>query len=190
MATQPKRYISPQEYLEVERKAEFKSEYFNGEMFAMAGASADHVRIVTNISGELRQRLKGRECWAGSTELRTFIPATGMFTYPDVFIVCGEQKTLDTEFDTLLNPNVIFEVLSDSTENYDRGRKFAHYQSIVSLSDYVLVAQDKVRVERYKRQPSGDWLLSVFTSLGESIPFPELGCELPLSEIYFLVELK
>lgn len=190
MATQPKRYISPQEYLEIERKAEFKSEYFHGEMFAMAGASANHVQIVTNICGELRQRLKGKKCWVGAADLRVHVPATGLFTYPDMFVVYDERKALDSEFDTLVNPSVLFEVLSESTESFDRGRKFAHYQSITSLSDYVLVSQDKIRVERFKRQPSGDWLLSVFTSLDESLPFPELGCALPLSEVYFLVDLN
>lgn len=190
MATQPKRYISPQEYLEIERKADFRSEYFDGEMFAMAGGSDDHAQITTNIAGEMRQRLKGKRCRVSAIDKRVNIPGAELYIYPDVIVLCSEPRHSPIDKDTLQNPTIVFEVLSPSTESYDRGKKFERYQSLDSLKEYLLVAQDTYRVERYKRQPSGDWLLSVFTSLNESVAFPDVGIELPLSEIYYLVELK
>ena len=190
MSTAPKKYITPAEYLEIERKAEFRSQFFNGEMFAMAGASANHVQITTNTSGALRGLLKGRNCRVGAVDMRIHVPRTGLFTYPDVFVVCGKPEYIESHNDILLNPNILFEVLSETTEGFDRGSKFAQYQSIESLTDYLLVAQHEYRVERFRKQPTGDWLLSVFTSLSESVPFPDLGIELPLSEIYYLIELS
>ncbi|MEK7671945.1 MAG: Uma2 family endonuclease [Bacteroidota bacterium] len=190
MSTAPKRYIKPEEYLEIERKADHRSQYFNGEMFAMAGASDTHVQIATNIAGEMRQRLKGKPCRVGAADKRVGIPQTGSYTYPDVIVLCGEPRQSPLDKDTLLNPSIIFEVLSESTESFDRGTKFAHYQQVSSLTDYILVSQTEYRVERFRKQPSGDWLLSVFTLLGESVPFHDFGIELPLSEIYYLVELN
>ncbi len=189
MSTARRTYISPEEYLELERKAEQRSQYFDGEVYAMAGASANHVQITTNISGTLRNLLKGRDCRVGAVDMRLFVPASGLYTYPDVFVVCGEPQFMTSHTDTLLNPIVLFEVLSESTEQFDRGKKFSYYQTIASLSDYVLVSQDQCRVERFKKQPSGDWLLSVFTSLEDRVAFPELDVELPLSEVYYLVEM-
>lgn len=190
MSTAAKRHITPEEYLALERKAEFRSQYFNGEIFAMAGASPNHVQISSNISGTMRELLKGQNCRVGAIDMRIHVPATGLYTYPDVFVVCHEPKYSESQRDVLLNPGILFEILSDSTESFDRGMKFANYQTIDSLTDYLLVSQTEYRVERFRRQPTGDWLLSVFSSLKDSVPFPDLEIELPLSEIYYLVDVN
>src|SRR5215467_426665 len=144
VSTQPKTFLTPEQYLEIERKAEYKSEYYNGEMFAIAGPSLAHVFLVDNLTWELRRQLQGGPCRTASNDLRVFIPATGLFTYPDVVILCGEPRVRDSYLDTLLNPTVLVEVLSPSTEAYDRGLKFEHYQSIDTLREYVLVSCDRV----------------------------------------------
>lgn len=155
MSSDPKTLLTEEEYLAIERRAEFRSEFHEGEMFAMAGASRRHNRIVTNLVTTLDNQLRERPCNVYSSDMRVKIPDTGLFTYPDLVVTCGEEAFADSEQDTLLNPLVIFEVLSDSTEAYDRGKKFEHYQSIGSLATYVLVAQDARRVEQYVRQEDG-----------------------------------
>jgi Uma2 family endonuclease len=147
--------LTEDEYLAIERLAEFRSEFYNGEMFALAGASRRHNRIVTNLVIALGTQLRYRPCNVYSNDMRVRVANTGLFTYPDVVVTCGEEEFADDEQDTLLNPLVIFEVLSDSTEAYDRGKTFEHYQSIESLSTYVLVAQDAPRIERYVGQDDG-----------------------------------
>ncbi|HXK03033.1 MAG TPA: Uma2 family endonuclease, partial [Verrucomicrobiae bacterium] len=124
MSTQAKNYLTPEQYLEIERKAEVKSEYYQGEMFAMSGASLSHNVILANAIRELGQQLRSKPCSVLPSDMRVFIQATGLYTYPDAVVVCGEPKLQDKHFDTLLNPAVILEVLSPSTEAYDRGRKF------------------------------------------------------------------
>ena len=137
MATQPKTHLTPEQYLEIERKAEFKSEYYQGEMFAMSGASYPHIGIVANAVASLHQQLRRGPCRPLSNDMRVRVTATGLYTYPDVVVVCGEPRFLDDTFDTLLNPTVIIEVLSESTEAYDRGQKFEQYRSLESLAEYV-----------------------------------------------------
>ena len=188
MSTVPKRYYSAAEYLALERKATYKSEYLRGEIFAMAGASPDHAKIVINIGGELRARLKGKPCDIFSTDLRLKVDRTGLYTYPDIVTLCGQPEYDPADNATLLNPQVIFEVLSPSTEAYDRGAKFRHYRQVPSLLNYVLVAQDTCLVELYVRQPDGSWNLTVFDKMEQSAPLAPLACELPLSEIYYRVE--
>jgi Uma2 family endonuclease len=144
MSTQPKTFISPEQYLAIERKAERKSEYFNGEMFAMAGASESHVLIVTNVVAELREQLRGRPYTVYSTDLRVKVSPTGLYTYPDVVVVCGQPQFADDQRDTLLNPTLIVEVLSESTQDYDRGEKFEHYRSIASFHEYVLIRSRQI----------------------------------------------
>src|SRR5437763_1759978 len=148
--------ISEADYLRIERQAEFRSEYFDGEIFAMAGGTRAHSLIGTNIAGELRNQLKATDCVAYNTDLRVKVEATGLLTYPDVSVVCGEQRFLDDEQDVLLNPTVIIEVLSDSTEAYDRGKKFEHYRQIPSCKEYLLVSQKEPRIEQFIRQPNGE----------------------------------
>jgi Uma2 family endonuclease len=179
--------ISPEEYLELERHAETRSEYLEGEVFAMTGGSFGHNVIVGNLVGELRQQLKGRSCTVSPSDLRVHIPATGLYTYPDVVAVCGEPRFGDREIDTLLNPILIIEILSPTTEAYDRGKKFEHYDTIESLAEYVLVSQETPRVEQYVRQDGGHWLFTATSGLDGKVVLPSVGCELSLAEIYHKV---
>src|SRR5258707_8863935 len=148
--------LSEAECLRLEREAEARSEYFDGEVFALAGGTRSHSLIQTNLIGELRSRLKSTDCVVYNTDLRVKVEATGLLTYPDVSVVCGEQRFLDEEEDTLLNPVVVVEVLSDSTEAYDRGKKFEHYRQIPSCRGYLLVSQKEPRIEQFIRQPDGE----------------------------------
>lgn len=184
MSLQTRPRLTPEEYLALERAATSKSEFFNGEMFAMAGATEEHVLIVVNVAGELRAQLRGRPCRTYSNDMRVKVSETGMYTYPDVVVVCGEPQFDDEHRDTLLNPTAIFEVLSPSTEAYDRGEKFAQYQRLESLREYVLIAQDRHRVEQYVRQQEGQWLYSEVRGLGETVHLPSIGCDIALSEVY------
>ena len=188
MSSVPKRRLSPGEYLAIERKAEFKSEYFDGEMFSMSGASREHNLIGWNIGGELRPQLRDRDCEAYIGDMRVKVSSTGLYTYPDVVVVCGERQFEDAEVDTLLNPKVLFETLSKSTEGYDRGKKSEHYRSIPSLAEYVLIAQDKPHVEHYVRQPDNQWLLSETDRLEDTILLPSIQCTLRVAEIYLKIE--
>ena len=181
--------FTPEEYLALERKAERKSEYFNGEIFAMAGASPQHVLIVTNVVAELRGQLKTSPCTVYSTDLRLKISATGLYTYPDVIVVCGEPQFDDDHKDTLLNPTLIVEVLSESTKDYDRGGKFEQYRMIESFVEYVLIAQDKRHVEHFVRQAGNRWLLSETNRLEDTIELTSIACNLMLTEVYDKVEL-
>lgn len=189
MSSQTLVRLSPEEYLTLERQAEFKSEYYAGEVFAMAGASARHALIVFNIGGELRAQLKQRPCSGYTSDLRVRVNATGLYTYPDVVVVCGESQWADNQKDTLLNPTLIVEVLSESTKDYDRGGKWEHFRTLDSLAEYVLVAQDKVHVEHYVRQSDNRWLLSETNNVADTITVPSIGCNLALSEVYDKVEL-
>lgn len=184
MSAIPKTKLTPGEYLEFERKSEERHEYFDGEIFAMSGAKRNHNVIVWNIGGELRQKLKDRNCEAYPADMRVFVPATGLYTYPDLTVVCGEPQFQEEIFDTLLNPVLLIEVLSDSTESYDRGRKFQHYRSIESLQEYILVSQTEARVEKYVRHGDGFWLLSEAVGLDSKIEFSSVESVIPLSEIY------
>jgi Uma2 family endonuclease len=178
---------TPQEYLALERASPLKREYYSGSILAMAGASREHNLIALNLGGELRAQLRDRPCETYVSDMRVLAARTGLYTYPDVVIVCGERQFEDAEADTLLNPTVLFEVLSPSTEAYDRGKKSAHYRRIVSLREYVLVAQDEVRVERYTRQ-GDEWLLTELTNRDESLRLASLDCTIALREIYARVE--
>jgi len=183
MAVRMQQRSTPEEYLALERKAEYKSEYLNGFIFAMAGASREHDRIAVNVIAGIHAQLRGRPCEVFSSDMRVKVSPTGLYTYPDTSVLCGEARFEDTEVDTLLNPSVIVEVLSESTEAYDRGKKFAHYQSLESLTDYVLIAQDEARVEHFVRQGE-QWLLTVTSDLNAVLRLASIGCELPLREIY------
>jgi Uma2 family endonuclease len=176
--------ISPTEYLELERKAEYKSEYFQGEMFAMPGASRWHGLIVTNLVGELRQQLKARPCIACANNLRIRVSPNGLYTYPDVLVICGDAQFADDQEDTVLNPILIIEVLSDSTRDYDRGEKFQHYRTLPSLREYLTIAQHAPHIEHCIRQPEDRWLLTEFSDLSQNIQLASIGCVLSLTEVY------
>lgn len=184
MSSVPKRRLTPAEYLAIERKAEFKSAYFNGEMFAMADTSRWHVRASINLSTEIVRQLRDSPCEVYNSDMRVKISPTGLYTYPDLSIVCDGPRFEDDVLDTLLNPRVIFEVLSKSTEAYDRGRKFGQYRQIVSLREFVLVSQTEPLIERYLRQADGDWLLSEFKGLEAVLVLESVPCRVPLAEIY------
>jgi Uma2 family endonuclease len=187
MSTKQKTLITPQEYLALEREAEYKSEYYKGEVFAFAGASLRHNLIAANFLATIHAQLRGGPCSSFSSDMRIAVPKTPHYTYADVVVVCG-QPQLDDDFkDNLLNPIVIIEVLSPATESYDRGKKFESYQRIVSLMEYVLVCQDRPRDEQFLRQPDGRWLYSE-TSAEGSINLTSINCELSLNEIYDRVE--
>lgn len=184
MSAIPKTKLTPEEYLEFERKSEERHEYFDGEIFAMSGAKRNHNKVVGNLSGLIWQQLKGKDCEFYPTDMRVFVPATGLYTYPDLVVVCGEPQFQDDTFDTLLNPVLLIEVLSDSTESYDRGRKFQHYRSIESLEEYVLVSQSEARIEKYVRHGDGFWLLSEAVGLDSEIEFASIECAVSLAEVY------
>jgi len=188
MATQTKPFLTPEQYLEIERQAEFKSVYYQGEMFAMAGAREVHVTIVGNLFAQLHQQVRARPCRAWVADLRVRV-SPELYTYPDVVVVCGEPQFLNDTRDTLLNPNLIVEVLSPYTEAYDRGLKFEHYRSLPSVSQYLTVASDRVSAERFTRQPSGAWLLTAVSHLEDSLELESVGCRLALADVYEKVDL-
>ncbi len=181
-------YLTPEEYITLERKSIpdseiIRSEYINGEIISMSGASRAHNLITNNISGELRNILKGSGCEVYANDMRVSTPITTSYFYPDVVVVCDEPRFEDDVFDTLLNPIILVEVLSPTTEAYDRGEKFGHYRQLASLQEYVLVAQDKICVEHYRRQEK-DWIFTDFQNIEDLLPLISIQCELPLQEIY------
>ena len=184
-----KPYLTPEEYLALERETEAKSEYFNGEVFAMSGASEAHNLIVANLVSILITGLRGRPYKAYPSDMRVQVKATGLYTYPDASVVCGNAIFADDQKNTLRNPTIIFEVLSPTTEAYDRGAKFAHYRALDSLTDYVLISQDEARVEHFARQSPDRWLLSVYQGPEAVALLPSIDCELPLADVYDKVEL-
>jgi len=176
------RYTAEQ-YLEMERRADTKNEFINGQIYAMSGANRIHNQITFNLAGLLHSQLRGRPCEAYVTDMRVKISSTGMYTYPDVAALCGEAHFEDTHLDTLINPTLIIEVLSPSTEAYDRGGKFSHYRKIQSLMEYVLIAQDWYSVERFLRQEN-QWLFSESTDLSDTVHLQSIQCDLLLRDIY------
>jgi Uma2 family endonuclease len=188
MSTQPTTFLTEAEYLEQERRAEYKSEYFQGETFAMAGASPRHALIITNLVRELSLLLKKKPCLVYSNDLRLRVSPTGLYTYPDVMVVCGDARYADDQKDTVLNPVLIVEVLSESTRDYDRGRKFQHYRALSSLAEYLTVAQDAPHIEHCTRQPEGRWLLAEYSDPAQSIQLASIGCALSLAEVYDKIE--
>ena len=185
MGALPKRYFTPDEYLELECKAEYKSQYVAGEIYAMAGAQPWHIDITGNLVGMLYIQFRGRPCKTYFTDMRMAVQKGDLYSYPDVMALCGEPK-FDTRHNpyTLLNPQVIFEVLSPSTEAFDRGDKFTRYRKLESLTDYVLVSSEQMRVEHFVRQPDESWTFRAYDEPAHVLPLASVGCELPLAEIY------
>jgi len=184
MSAAAKSLLTPQEYLARERLAETKSEYYDGEVFAMAGGSEEHSLIATNVLIEMGLQLRERPCKVYNSDMRVLVARDGPYTYPDAIVVCGEALFADAEVDTLLNPTVIVKVLSPTTESWDRGGKFEQYQQMPSLQEYVLIAQDRPRVERFARQAEGEWLLTVATGLDSALSLPSIECDLTLRDVY------
>lgn len=187
MSTRADRLYTAEEYLAIERASDHKSELVNGRIYAMTGGSIAHTVITGNIIGELRNRLRGGPCRAYVEGIRLKVSQSGMYTYPDVMALCGPPEVEDSQRDTLLNPAVIFEVLSPSTEAYDRGEKFEHYTLLPSLREYVLVSQDHVRIEKFVRQGE-QWVFTAINDPEGVLRIETLECEIPVSEIYLDVE--
>jgi Uma2 family endonuclease len=188
MSAEPaeKRSWTPDEYLAWERLQPTKHEFFDGEIFAMAGATLEHNLLVANVVGELRDALRKQPCNVCPSDMRVNVPATGLFTYPDAVVFCGKAELKDEAHDTLLNPTVLVEVLSESSEAYDRGKKFEQYRSIPSFTDYLLVAQDHVLIEHFSRQADSSWVLREARA-GGRIDLASIGVVLQVDEIYLKV---
>lgn len=194
MATPQSRiYFTEEEYLAIERSSEERHEYIDGRIYAMAGEKDEHGEICVNLTGELRAQMKGKSCRvrAQNTKVRSGPEPKpsrnpeGFYSYPDVLVVCGERKFHDKYRDVLLNPNVIFEVMSKSTEVFDRGEKFIRYRTwLPTLTDYLLVAQGKPMIEHYRRQQNGEWLLTTISGIDATLKIESIGCSLKLSEVY------
>jgi Uma2 family endonuclease len=183
MATDPKQRLTVQEYLTLERQSETRNDYLAGEMFSMTGASRKHNLITANILAALHSQLADRACEVYASDMRVRTPS-GLFTYPDVVAVCGEPRFDDNEFDTLLNPALVVEILSRSTEAYDRLTKLDHYRTIPSLDEILFVAQDRPHVEHWLRQEDGRWLIEEIDDLDRSLDLPSLRCTLALRTVY------
>ena len=184
MSTLPETFITPEEYLELERKAEYKSEYYRGKIFAMSGGTRRHDRINSKLSGLIDRHLTAGQCEWYTTNMRVLVQASGLYTYPDLSIVCGEAQFADSHIDTLLNPILLVEILSPSTGDYDRGRKAAMYRQIPSLQELLLIEQENYAVELYRRDPDGTWLLMEVSGLDASIELASIGYTLRLSGLY------
>jgi Uma2 family endonuclease len=190
MSSIPQRLLTPQEYLAIERKAEFKSEYYAGEMFAMAGATWEHTFIKDNVARHAGNQIADGPCRLLTSDMRVKVDATGLYTYPDIVFVCEKLIFEDNVFDTLLNPRVIVEVLSETTEEYDRGTKLKHYRKVPSIQEVVLIAQDRPLVERYVRQADNGWLLTEFAGLAATFEFSSVPVKIAMTDIYRGVEFS
>lgn len=177
-------FISQEEYLAEERAALDKHEYYQGEIFAMSGASLKHNIIFSNLFGELAHKLKSKGCKPYGSDLRIHIPKNTLYTYPDISIICGDPDLTDQEFDTATNPSVIIELLSKSTRNYDKGEKFTLYRDIDSLKEYVLVDTEKIYVEKHIRNADKSWQLTDYTSLENSFTIYSIQHSFSLMDIY------
>lgn len=185
MTAQPKPYITEELYLQRERTSLEKYEYYDGEVYAMAGASEQHNIIAMNVAALLHAHLRGRSCRAYPSDMRVKIVKTGLYTYPDFTIVCGQSQFTDPEKrDTLINPTVIIEILSPSTERYDRGLKFQHYRTMDTLQEYILIAQDKYHIERFTRQENNEWTLSEAIGIESIVPIASIQAHFGLNDIY------
>lgn len=181
-------YLTPEEYISFERKATTKHEYLKGQIMAMSGASFAHNFITLDAATQLNIQLMRGDCQVAASDMRVKVAKTNAYFYPDIVVFCGEPISEDNNFDTLLNPTVIIEVLSPSTETYDRGEKFEDYKQIESLKEYVLVSQDKVLVEHYIRQET-EWLKSECQGIDDMVQLRSIGCELRLRDIYARTDL-
>lgn len=190
MSKVEKARCTPAEYLATDRQSNEKYEYAFGEIFAMTGASLRHVGIAGNIAGELRTQLRQGPCRVYSMDLRVCVDRNYRYTYPDVVVCCAEPQLLDDALDTLLNPELIVEVLSESTRNYDRGDKFQQYRGIPSFREYLLVDQERVHVERYSKQSDGTWSLWETDAIDGMVQLDSVGARLSVAEIYFKIDFS
>lgn len=176
--------MTPEEFLEFERAADEKHEYRDGEVVAMSGARRNHNLIALNVGSEIQRSLKGKDCEGYPSDMRVFVPASCLYTYPDLVVACGEPIFQDEGLDTLLNPLLIIEILSESTESYDRGQKFKNYRSIESLMEYVLISQKSPSIEKYVKHGDRFWMLSEATGPDSTITLDTIDCRLSLADVY------
>jgi Uma2 family endonuclease len=185
MSAQSQPRLTPEHYLEIERAAiDVRSEYYNGRMYAMSGSTHPHAIVISNLGRHLGNALAKQPCVVTTSDVRVRVRESGLYTYPDVVVVCGTPRYVDDRDDTVLNPILILEVLSPSTEAYDRGFKSAQYRALESLQEYALVSQSEPRVEIFRRQPSGDWLLSESAGLDAVCKFDCVGCTVAMKDVY------
>ncbi len=184
MSIQPKKFYTEAEYLELERVANFKSEFYQGEIFAMSGASVQHTIVVTNIVASLHQQLRKKPCTVHASDLRVRVEKNTLYTYPDIVVVCGDAKFSDEQKDTLTNPTLIVEVLSKSTEQYDRVKKFELYRGLDSLQEYILVSQNEFRVELFTKQNQQQWIFSEVTEKNGLLKIHSIDAVLSVEDIY------
>lgn len=190
MTAVPKKKLTVAEYLAIEKAAEFKSEFYDGEMFAMAGASREHNALHNNLVIDIGSRLDGSPCRTYSSDQRVKVQSTGLYTYPDVVIVCGGAMYDPEDRDSLINPAAVVEILSPSTERYDRGTKFLHYQSIPSLREFILVSQSAMLIQSFVRQPNETWTLTTFSGQDAVLELSVAPVRVPLARLYRDVELS
>lgn len=188
MTALPKRKLTAEEYLTIERDADFKSDFYDGVMYSMAGASIEHNDVKENLTYELKSRMRGGPCRPLSSDQRVLINRTGLYTYPDIVVVCNPIERASHDANTIVNPRIIFEVLSPSTERYDREVKLRHYGQIESLQEYILVSQDVPQIHRLVRHTDGTWSLKVFHGVEDTFSLTSLPIEIPLADVYYNVE--
>jgi len=187
---QPKKYYTAEEYLAMEETAEYKSEYYEGELFGMAGASIDHDRIVGNVYARMNLAFSGNKCEAFTSNMRLWIKSKNFYTYPDTMVMCGKPEFYQNRNDTITNPLLIVEVLSKSTQSYDRGEKFSFYQSIPTLREYILFDQHKIHVEQFSLGADGKWALTEYNDAGDILRCTSVDFQIPLRDIYDRVEFE
>jgi Uma2 family endonuclease len=180
--------FTAEDYLDLERHSEIRHEFLDGTVYAMSGASRAHSAIGYNLAGITHRQFSGTPCTGYTSDMKVRAGDAGLYAYPDLTVVCGEPLVHDDHGDVLLNPVVIFEILSRSTEAYDRGEKFERYKTIETLTDYVLVSQDRARLEHFSRQPDGTWSLTEVSGLESSLDMASVNCRLPLAEVYDRIE--
>lgn len=190
MSTVPKNQYTSEQYLTIERVARFRSEFLRGEMFAMVGASRKHNLIAGNVSRRIGEQFDGRRCEVYQSDMRVKVNATGLYTYPDVVATCDAPRFEDDHVDTLLNPKAIVEVLSPSTELWDRSGKFNHYRNIPSLREYVLISQDHVMVEKFAINSEGQWALRDYRALEDILVLDSIVCQIKMSDIYARIDFS
>lgn len=188
MLPEQKRHYTLEDYFALEETADYRSEYYQGEIFALTGGSVNHNRIAVNVLVALTDAFRKKPCEAFASDLRLLVKQVGLYTYPDVMVVCNGLEFAHDRTDTITNPIVIFEVLSPSTESYDRGKKFEFYRTIKMLKDYVLIDQERVHVEYFRQLDNGQWLLGVFDDEADTLTLQSISVEIPLSDIYQRVD--
>jgi len=184
------KYLTPEEYLAMEETAEYRSDYYKGDIFALAGGSINHNRIIRNLATKLDQALSNTSCEAFINDIKIWIKAKELFTYPDVVIICGKPEFYPDRDDTITNPILIIEVLSESTKNYDRIEKFEFYRSIPTFQEYILVDQYRVHIDHYYLESKGKWIYTEYTDMKDVLKFNKIAAQVSLQDIYKKVEFK